>query len=87
MTVSAGPFVVTAFGLTGSNGVGPVSAPGVKVGDKVIWILITSSGGATSHQNPNDFMEAVVSVADEIQQRDSSNLSTYTVDVILVRNP
>jgi hypothetical protein len=86
MSVIVAPAVISAIGLTASNGAGPISAPGLKVGDRAIAVFLTSSGHV-SHQNPGDFVEAIISVDDEIQQLDTSNLSTSTVDVFLLRLP
>jgi hypothetical protein len=69
------PFVVTAFGLNGSGGV-PIG--GVNVGDIVENVrLITTTASASGS------FETTVSVANEIKQTSSANLSANEYDFIV----
>lgn len=60
----------------GSNGTGPVSIPGLQVGDTVMRSI------------PDGFvagMEATVSVADQLQQNANLDWSTLTITWYLIR--
>lgn len=88
MTVVISPAMILATNLTPSNGAGPISALGVKVGDRVITSFLTTSGVGVGQGNPGTFVEYIVSVDDEIQQLDTSNLTgspTRFIDVFLIR--
>lgn len=65
----------------GNNGAGSVSVPGLKVGDLVIFYAQAPGGW----QQPGATFESVVSVADEIQQLSSSNLSGQNFTVLVLR--
>lgn len=84
MTVSIGPSLIVVSNVSGINGLGAISAPGLKVGDTTIAVLITS-GGVPANAGIGGEVEIVVSIADEIQQIDSGNLSAKTFDIYLVR--
>lgn len=66
--------------FTGNNGSGAISIPGLKVGD----VVITSVVGSTT-QSPGSVFERIVSVSDELQQIENSNLSTQSCYIVFVR--
>ena len=87
MTVSVGPSLVSAIGIPAVNGAASLSAPGLKVGDVVIKVTLHYANGSANYGDPpGSSVEAVVSVADEIQQI-GGNLAGGTIDVFMVRLP
>lgn len=60
--------------VTGINGVGPISAPGLKVGDRLLL-----------NYAPSDGIESIVTVDDEVQQTSGFNWTSFTFDLIFVR--
>jgi len=62
--------------VTGINGSGAVSAPGLKVGDR----LLLNYG-----PNPSAGFERIVTVDDEIQQNSGFDWTSYTFDLIFIR--
>lgn len=62
--------------VTGINGIGPISAPGLKVGDRLF--LSYGPGGAGTG------LEPIVTVDDEIQQN-SLDWTSFTFDLIFLR--
>jgi hypothetical protein len=87
MTVSVGPSLIAAIGLTGHNGTGAISAPGVKVGDYLISAFWTRPASPT-RIDPYTSLEGVVSVDDEIQQIENSDFSSSgVINIFLVRLP
>lgn len=79
MVTSAGPIITATF--SGKNGSGGISVPGLKAGDFLIWCVM----GTTEMPMGASELEAMVSVADEIQQLDSADLSSHTFTVLLIR--
>ena len=67
---------------TGRSDTGAVSVSGVQVGDTVIWCLQDS---VQQCMTPGVLFEAVVSVADEIQQKEALGESDLTFSFILIR--
>ena len=86
MSIIVTPSFIAATGLAGSNGLGPISVPGAKVGDRVLTCFLTRSS-SVGQEAPGTFIEYVVTVDDEVQQLDPSNLSSAVVDLFLVRLP
>lgn len=88
MSVTIYPtYVTTSF--SGLNGTGTVSVSGLKAGDKLLWLgLTTSSSFADQNQQLNGFawFELVVSTDDQIQQLDNRNHSTESYNAIFLRN-
>lgn len=72
--------------FTGRSTSGTISVPGLKVGDKLIW-LYSPEYVAVAGQNLAcaAIMEPTVSVDDELQQVYNNDYSTYTFTAILVR--
>jgi len=70
MSVNRNPFYVSA---SGSNGAGAITTAGTQAGDIVTCVL---QGGTTVPAA--DIFERIVSVAGQIQQNSSSNLSGNT---------
>jgi hypothetical protein len=73
------------------NTTGPISVPGLKVGDKVIgsWIIDLSVGNniwIPPHQGQNSAIEASVSVDDEIQVVTPGESAGQAWQIVLVRN-
>lgn len=66
------------------NGTGAISVSGLKVGDRIISVVLIT-GGVPAHQNAGDFVEYMISTDDEVQQLDNSNLSGRTIEFICVR--
>lgn len=67
--------------FNGKNGAGAISAVGAVVGDKVIDVFGLTSGGLGS---VDTLFETTITVADQIQQASSSNLSTYIYCALLL---
>lgn len=57
---------------------GPVSVPGLKVGDRVIH----ASSGSTDYDG---YFEKVISVDDEVQQLIPADISSVTVELLVYR--
>lgn len=70
------PQAIKSYTATGNNGAGHVTATGVKVGDLVILALAWNGSGAVIGLDATHF-EAVVTVADQIQQN-GADLSART---------
>ena len=70
------------YDLAGRSGAGAISLPGARVGDVVI--TLTGVYGVDGDQSAA--FESVVSIADQIQQISSSNLSDHLY-VAVVKNP
>jgi hypothetical protein len=68
--------------FNGRNGAGPISVPGLKVGDLVIWLLDTLDGGL---KTGDSFLESVVSVDDQIQQIATNDFTVLPWDALLMR--
>lgn len=68
--------------FSGKNGSGAISVPGLAVGDIVLAAVQDSS---TVFDHGNNPFENVVSVADEIQQVNSSDLSANSYEVVVFR--
>lgn len=69
--------------FNGRNGDGPVSIPGLKVGDWVVARLLLPSGSPSFGGSP---FENVVSVDDELQQTDSiTDWSSSTFKTLFFR--
>lgn len=67
--------------LTGLTTSGSVSLPGAKVGDVVSFVIRNGALG----NNAIISFEQTISVAGQIQQTDTEDLSGLTFDVILLR--
>ena len=83
VTVTNKNFISAIFG--GRNGAGSISVPGLKVGDKLIWLQSSSYQGGTVQMNTADYFEIKISVNDQIQQLITSDLSTWILNAILIR--
>jgi hypothetical protein len=70
------------YDFAGRSGAGAIALPGARVGDAVI--TLTGVYGVAGDQGAA--FESVVSVADQIQQTSTSNLSDYRY-VVVVKNP
>jgi hypothetical protein len=68
---------VIGCSFTGSNGGGSCAAAGMKVGDKIFWVW---AGGDCASA-----FERVVTVADEVQQLSSGDLSGTTFELLAAR--
>lgn len=77
-------FVSTTF--TCLNGAGSISAPGLKVGDRVFWNLIHFMSH-DAWQQPGSLFEQIVTVDDELQQLSTDDLSSNTAEVVVIRGP
>jgi hypothetical protein len=66
--------------VAGNNGAGAVSISGLNVGDIVVHVVSVSGDGLY-----DGLFEPVVSVANELQQTSSENLSAVTLTVVLIR--
>lgn len=64
--------------FTGLTAAGAISAPGLQVGD---YVMLDLNG----HNPANGIFESSVSVADELQQAQNSDLSSQTYRIVLVR--
>lgn len=84
MGVTIGPQLITVS-FTGRNGTGPISVPGVKVGDRFVYLYSTSVGNVNVITGGSPYMEVIISVDDQVQQTDVANYSTYTFNGVLVR--
>lgn len=67
--------------FNGVNGAGAVSVPGLDVGDLVTFYAQAPGGW----QTPGGIFEDVISVAGEIQQISSNDLSPYTFTILFLR--
>jgi hypothetical protein len=67
--------------LTGRNGPGAISAPGLKVGDRMLF----ATGVAGNGPSLNGYLEFVVSVDDELQYSGSFDWSAQTFEIVFVR--
>jgi hypothetical protein len=81
MSVVAGPIIKAEF--SGNNGLGAIAVPGLKVGDFLVWAMM--SGNASLLPMGGGELEPMVSVADEIQQVDAADLSGHTFTVLIIR--
>ena len=72
---------VLSVQITGRNGLGSISVPGTKVGDSVL----VQSGPSFIAPGSADSFETAISVADEIQQVSTADLTTNTFNIILLR--
>jgi hypothetical protein len=70
----------TFAGLTGA---GSISVPGLKVGDKVVIIHNDTVGG--NYDPPGNNFEVVISVAGQIQQVGSNDISADTFTIFFFR--
>lgn len=61
--------------VTGSNGTDPISAPGLKVGDRLLL------GYAPSNQG----LEQIVTVDDQVQRTVTFDWTLFTFDLIFLR--
>jgi len=76
-------FGVLRISVVARSGAGAISVPGLKVGDIVIWCFQTSPPAWTG---PGGAFEAIISVADELQQTGSvGGLQGVPFDLILLR--
>ncbi len=73
-----GALLYTAF--TGYNGAGACTLTGAKVGDVVLGVANMTDGGASAAS-----FEAIVTVADQVQQSSASDLSTKKYATLLLR--
>jgi hypothetical protein len=64
---------------------GPISVPGLEVGDTMILCLQTPPVGSVGYVFPQSEFEGVVSVADQLQQLESIGDGTFTLDAIFLR--
>lgn len=85
-TVTVYPTLVksTFNGHSGSGG-GAVSVPGLKVGDRLIWLQSDSYLSGTVQMNSANYFEIIITVDDQIQQVAGSDLSTWTFNAIFIR--
>lgn len=81
MGISVGPAIIHGT-VAGNNGIGGCSAPGLKIGDILMWALMS---GNSSVLSGNQELEAVVTVDDQIQQIDAADLSSHVFTVVLIR--
>jgi len=81
--VSEFGFITVQF--TGRNGSGTISVPGLKSGDKVIWSAYTRSPAPQLYSAPGAFIDFQVTVDDQIEQIDTSNNSSATIDALIYR--
>lgn len=63
--------------VTGLNGSGPISAPGLKVGDRFLLGYSPAGGGGG--------LESIITVADQVQQLVGFDWSPFTFDLIFLR--
>ncbi len=69
--------------VTGLNGAGSISVPGVEVGDVILVFYNGYSGGLwTGSASP---FESTVSVVDEVQQTSSGNWSAAPSNLFFLR--
>ena len=68
--------------FSGQGSTGPLSVPGVKAGDVLLW-LYASTAFPSLNLAGNDYFEQVASVDDELRQ---DAAVTYSFDAILVRS-
>jgi hypothetical protein len=73
--------MVTAS-FSGGTTSGPISVPGLVVGDRVLQAIDTSA--LTDY---GSYFERVVTVADEIQQKIAANISALTIGIVAYRGP
>jgi hypothetical protein len=78
MSVVSAPAVFVKASATGSVGVGPVSIPGLQVGDVVMRSIPDGFTDAT-------IFEEVVTVADQLQQASFADLSSQVFTWYLLR--
>lgn len=84
MSVTVTAFVKATF--TGGTGTGPVSVPGLQVGDRVIGHYYPGGpSGAEAFIGPGSIWECSVSVADQLQQLSSTDFSMFTIEARLLR--
>lgn len=68
----------------GLHGSGAVSVPGLKVGDRVVYLIGNLPGGPANFMGSTNF-EMIVSVDDELQQNSTSYLDGTIFDVLVYR--
>lgn len=78
MTVSTSPATIVKASAPGGTGIGPISIPGLQVGDVVIRSIPDGFADAT-------VVEEVVTVADELQQTSFADLSSVVFTWYLLR--
>jgi hypothetical protein len=79
MTTSIHAFQFT--GVNASAGPVPISVPGLRVGDVVIWGIWNNSGEAFVDGS----LESIISVNGQVQQLIQADYSTYPCKIIIVR--
>lgn len=82
VTVTNKNFVSAAF--SGHSGPGPINVPGLKAGDKLIWLQSASYQGGTVQMNTADYFEIIVSVNDQIQQLTTVNLVSWVLNAVFL---
>ncbi len=69
----------------GVNGAGPISIPGLQVGDRLLQLMDSAQGIPELNSAIPFYVEIVVSVADELHQNHPGNLTPTTYDGVFVR--
>jgi hypothetical protein len=67
---------------SGINGAGAISIPGLRVGDRMLQLL---DSGQNLDSGILFYTQVVVSVADELQQNHTGDLTTIAFDGVFVR--
>lgn len=73
---------LTSISFAGSNGAGPCTVTGLKVGDVVISV---TGAGLTTVGNQSAKFASTVTVADQVAQTDAGNLSTNVYVALVLR--
>jgi hypothetical protein len=81
LTTNSLAVVQLTASFAGRAGNGPIPIPGLTAGDRVIGTWIAGKG----YFAPGSCFEDTITVADEIQQLDSSDWSAHQVEVRLLR--
>jgi hypothetical protein len=68
----------------GSHGSGPISVPGLRAGDRVIYLVGNPLTAPTSFMGATNF-EMIVSVDDELQQNSPSYLDGTPFEILVYR--
>lgn len=71
--------------VSGRNGAGAVSVTGLEVGDILLWSFFENAGPPPTYEPPGSIFEARVTVADEIQQVFTNDLTGDNFTLILLR--
>lgn len=75
-----GPAALASFVVNGAAAAGPVAAVGVKLEDSIVQVLNLTDG-----TDGRGSFEAVVTVADQIQQTDAANLAGKLFSFLVIR--